>query len=190
MTIMATRRTINNLKFRRRREAKTRYKKRVALVTGGFDRLVVRKTNRIIIGQVVRYNEKGDVTLARADSRELAKMNWPGRANRATAYLTGMLLAKKLKDKSECILDIGLNSPVKNAIPFVFAKGCVDAGMKVRGDFKIDENVYDYSRIAKYAKELNGSKKSQFAAYTKANVKLDEMPKMFAAVRDKIKSMN
>ncbi len=179
------RRVIKALKFRRRREAKTRYKKRLGLVSGGYIRLVVRKSNRRILGQLVQYAEKGDLIIASADSSELSKMNWPARANRSTAYLTGVLLAKKAKQKEECVLDIGLASPVKDSIPFIFAKGCVDGGMKVRGDFKTEEKMYNYAPIAEYAKQMNGGS-TQFTAYKKTNVKVEELPKLFASVKDRI----
>ena len=88
------------LDFRRRREALTDYKRRLALVKSGMDRVVVRKTNKRIIGQIIRFNEKGDVVLSSADSNELRKAyGWPSRRNKSTAYLTGLLLAKKAKVK-------------------------------------------------------------------------------------------
>src|SRR5271168_3913739 len=103
-----------SIKFRRRREAITNYKRRLELVKSGLDRVIVRKTNKRILSQVARYTVKGDIILAQANSNELEKFNWPGRSNRATAYLTGLLLAKKYKEagKTDHILDIGLASPV------------------------------------------------------------------------------
>jgi len=99
---------MKELPFKRRRLGLTNYKKRIALVKSGLDRVVVRKSNRNIIGQVVRYNEKGDLVLAHVNSKELLKYNWPVRANKPTAYLTGLLLAKKYKQDEELVLDIGL----------------------------------------------------------------------------------
>ena len=66
-----------SMKFRRRREAITNYKRRIELVKSGLDRVVVRKTNKRILSQVARYTEKGDIILAQANSNELAKFNWP-----------------------------------------------------------------------------------------------------------------
>ena len=42
---------INDVKFRRRREGITNYKKRLALVKSGLERVVVRKTNKRIMGR-------------------------------------------------------------------------------------------------------------------------------------------
>ena len=89
-------RAIKEVKFRRRREGVTDYAKRLALVKSGLERVVVRKTNKRVLGQVIRYEEKGDKVIASAESGELAKKyGWPSRSNRPTAYLTGLLLARK-----------------------------------------------------------------------------------------------
>lgn len=188
------RRKILEIKFRRRREAKTDYKKRLALVKGGMARVVIRKTDRRIIGQVIRYDAKGDVVTYSADSNELKGMGWPSRSNRSTAYLTGMLLASKInaKDKgNEFVLDIGLSSPVKNSIPFVFAKGCVDNGMKLKGKFEMDEKVYDFSMTAKYAEELKksnaGAYNRQFGGYLKEKTAPEDMAKHFTAAKEKVR---
>ncbi|MDE1855997.1 MAG: 50S ribosomal protein L18 [Candidatus Micrarchaeota archaeon] len=187
---------IKELKFRRRREAKTNYAKRLALVKGNMERVVIRKSNRKIIGQIIKYNEKGDVVLYSADSAELKKIGWPSRSNRATAYLTGMLLASKLNDsdrKKEHILDIGLSSPVSNSIPFVFAKGCIEGGMKVRGHFEIDESFYNGTLTAKYSDELKKNEqeryKAQFGGYIEEKITPDAIPKLFAEAKEKIKSI-
>jgi large subunit ribosomal protein L18 len=185
------RRTVKELKFRRRRGAATNYKKRFALVKSGINRIVVRKTNKRVIGEIVGYEEKGDKVLAYADSNELKKYNWPSRSNRPTAYLTGMLLAKKAKAlaKEELILDIGLSSPVVNSVPFVFAKGCADGGLKVRSNLKIDEKVYNYSNTT-YAKELKEKNpeayKKQYSEYLKNNIQVDALHSLFNQVKEKI----
>lgn len=185
-------RIVKNVKFRRRRSAVTDYKKRLSLVKGSIDRIVVRKTNKRILGQIVRYTEKGDMTSASVDSNELSKFKWSPRSNRATAYLTGLLLAKKVgkdEQQKEHILDIGLSSPVKNSIPFVFAKGCADGGMKLRGTFQIDENVYNYSN-SKYASELKQKDSQryqrQYGKYLKQGSSPELLGKAFAEAKGMI----
>ncbi len=179
------------LDFRRRREALTDYKKRLALVKGGHDRVVIRKTNRRIIGEIIRYQENGDVVVAYADSINLArKYGWPSRSNRPTAYLTGLMLAKVAKSKAngnDCILDIGLSSPVKNSIPFVFAKGCLDGGLKLRSGIEIKEDIYNYSNTeyAKTASESEGTVK-QYGKFLKDGIKLDSLGRMFEETKKKI----
>lgn len=181
---------INNMKFKRRRLGLTNYKKRLALVKSDSERVVVRKTNRRIIGQIVKYEVKGDAVVACADSNELMKnYGWPSRTNRPTAYLTGMLLAKKAKAKGEVILDIGIAAPVKNSIPFVFAKGCVDGGLKLKGNFEVDMKMLDAANIAKYAETLKKDQaafKKQFGGYAEKGVSPELLPKLFNEVKAKI----
>lgn len=182
---------ITNLKFRRRREAITNYKRRLELVKSGLDRVVLRKTNSRILAQVARYTPKGDQILAQANSNELAKYNWPGRANRPTAYLTGLLLAKKYANakKAEHILDIGLASPVKNSIPFIFAKGCVDGGMKLKANLELDEKTYDASNT-KFLAEMKSKHaekyKKTYSAYMEAGVDPEHLGKLFTEAKEKI----
>ncbi|MFH0922714.1 MAG: 50S ribosomal protein L18 [Candidatus Micrarchaeota archaeon] len=118
--------------FRRRREGKTDYVKRLALVKGGKTRLVVRKTNRSIIAQFVNYSEKGDVTVASATSKDLQKHGFVGKCNSPSAYLTGLLAGRKALKTGlkEFILDAGMQSATKGSVVFAVLKGAVDAGLK------------------------------------------------------------
>jgi len=68
--------------FRRRREGLTNYRKRRKLIISRKPRLVVRKTNKHVIAQVVVAKPQGDVTIAGADTRALAKLG--GKATRTT----------------------------------------------------------------------------------------------------------
>jgi large subunit ribosomal protein L5e len=95
-------------KFRRRRQGKTDYYARKRLVVNDKDkydskkyRLVVRFTNRRVICSVVYSTIKGDMTVAAADSSELKNFGLKcGFTNYASAYATGLLLARRLlKDK-------------------------------------------------------------------------------------------
>ncbi|MGC8547757.1 MAG: 50S ribosomal protein L18 [Candidatus Micrarchaeia archaeon] len=183
---------VKKLEFRRRREGLTDYSKRLALVKSGLYRVVIRKTNRRIIGQVIAYAPNGDRVLATASSAELAKLGWPSRANRATAYLTGMLLANKFKKQDkDAILDIGLSSNIKGSVPFAFAQGCVAGGMKLRGKFEMKESEYNLSNVANYAKLLSKEPEKlnkQFGAYMKAGIKPEQLPELFKSVVQKIKA--
>ncbi len=180
-----------SLAFKRRRKGLTNYKKRLALVKGGMERVIVRRSNRRIIGEVAMYSEHGDMITAYADSNELKGMGWPSHSNRATAYLTGMLLASKALKKSkdsEYVLDIGLSSPVKNSIPFVFAKGCIDRGMKLRSGVEIPDTVYDCSDTA-YAASLKkeiSKYERQYGAYIKAGKEPDKLNSLFNELRSKL----
>ncbi|MEM3201822.1 MAG: hypothetical protein QXS78_02600, partial [Candidatus Micrarchaeaceae archaeon] len=68
---------INSIKQRRRREGLTDYSKRLALVKSGMLRVIVRKTNRRIIGQIAKYREEGDSILKTVTSDMLSAYGWP-----------------------------------------------------------------------------------------------------------------
>ena len=120
--------------FRRRREGKTDYYQRTGLVVSDVPRMVVRKTNRHIIIQLVTAHMEGDKTLVAANSAELEKYGYKGStSNTPAAYLTGMLFAVKAKkaQQESAILDIGLNRATPGARVFAALKGAVDAGLDI-----------------------------------------------------------
>jgi len=120
--------------FRRRREGKTNYYQRTRLVVADSPRMVVRKTNRHIIIQLVASEMEGDRTLVAANSSELAQYGYKGSmSSTPAAYLTGLLFAVKAKKAqySGAVLDIGLNRATRGARVFAALKGAVDAGLNV-----------------------------------------------------------
>jgi len=120
--------------FRRRREGKTDYYQRTRLIVADAPRMVVRKTNRHIIVQLVVAEMDGDRTLVAANSAELETYGYQGSmSNTPAAYLTGMLFAVKAKKAGQdcAILDIGLNRATTGARVFAALKGAVDAGLEI-----------------------------------------------------------
>ncbi len=104
--------------FRRRREGKTDYYQRTKLIVADVPRMVVRKTNRHIIVQLVVAEMDGDRTLVSANSAELEKYGYKGStSNTPAAYLTGILFAVKAKkaQQDRAVLDIGLNRATPGA---------------------------------------------------------------------------
>ncbi|NYZ74772.1 50S ribosomal protein L18 [Candidatus Micrarchaeota archaeon] len=118
--------------FRRRREGKTDYEKRLALLKSRKTRMVVRKTNARVIAQFVEYDAKGDKTIASADSKELTKQGFPGKCNAPSAYLVGALAAKKASAKGvkDFVLDTGRHEITHGGIIFAALKGALDAGLQ------------------------------------------------------------
>lgn len=120
--------------FRRRREGRTDYRRRLALVKSGEHRMVVRKTLRNVTVQLVRYDETGDVVAAQAQATELADHGWTGYTENApAAYLTGLLAAKRAKEAGveKAILDIGRRPPVAGSNVFAALAGALDGGLKI-----------------------------------------------------------
>ena len=120
--------------FRRRREGRTDYYQRTRLIVSDVPRMVVRKTNRHIIVQLVTAEMDGDRTLVAANSAELEKYGYKGSTSSTpAAYLTGMLFAAKAKKAKQdsAILDIGLNRATPGARVFAALKGAVEAGLAI-----------------------------------------------------------
>lgn len=120
---------------RRRKESKTDYKSRFNLLKSEKPRLVVRKTNRYIIAQVVESDIARDKVIAQANSKELLSKGWPKEKSGSlkslqAAYLTGLMLGKKSKSK-ELILDLGLQRVVHGSRLLAVLKGAIDAGAKI-----------------------------------------------------------
>jgi len=119
--------------FKRRREKKTNYKRRLALLKSGTTRLVIRKSLSNISIQFINFVAKGDVTLATANSTELKKFGWNKTGNIPAAYLTGLLAGKKAKEKKieKANLDLGLQISTKGSRIYAALKGVVDSGVNV-----------------------------------------------------------
>ncbi len=138
---------IYRVKMRRRREGKTDYRKRLALLKSGMPRAVVRKTNKRIIVQFIEYHEDGDKILINVTSDMLKKHGW----NRSfksipAAYLAGYLAGKEAlkKNINEAVLDIGRHPAIGGSKLFAVLKGMVDAGVEISHS----EEVYpDEARI-------------------------------------------
>lgn len=120
--------------FRRRREGRTDYRHRAALLRSGVPRAVVRKSNKGMSVQFIEYRDGADFVVASAVSKELAKLGWklPGK-NSPGAYLTGLLAGTRAKEKGveEAVLDIGLREPTKGSLMFAALKGLLDAGIEI-----------------------------------------------------------
>lgn len=177
-------------KFKRRRECKTDYRKRLAMVKSGKPRLIARKTDRYIMAQVVNYFPKGDVVAASANSRELEKFGWLfGKKNLSAAYLTGMLVAQRAKKKniSEAIFDLGLQANAHGARIFAVLKGALDGGMKIPHDAEVIPKAERISgkHIENYAKAHPNSKQ-QFSEYAKKKISAENIPAAFENAKRKI----
>ena len=130
---------------RRRREGKTDYKLRLGLLKSGMPRIVIRKTNKYLIAQLVRTERARDYVITSVSSRQLVKgTGIEGSAKSIPlAYFTGLLLGKKIKKlkdwaSKEFILDLGMYRIIKGNRLFALAKGLIDAGLKVR----VDQNMF------------------------------------------------
>ncbi len=179
--------------YRRRRANLTNYLKRLGMIRGETPRLVVRKSGRHILVQVIKFSPEGDKVVALAHSSELTQHGWMPQSNAPTAYLVGMLAGEKAKKAGEkgVHLDIGMSTPTSGNIGFAAALGAKDAGLECPLDMKIDMGRVSGKHIADYAAKLKGEDAGkfarQFSKYMKASIDVTQLPKLFEGVKAKIK---
>lgn len=177
------------VKYRRRRELLTDYRKRLALVKSGLPRFVVRKSGSGIVAQIVEFGLRGDKTVSSAVSKELENYGWKGDlGNISAAYLTGLLLGKKCNVKDEIIMDIGRQHPAKGGRLFAALKGAIDAGLNIRGGkeaFPKPERISG-KHISDYCKKAGEKKGTLFSKYAKRGLDPEKLPEHFASVKESI----
>lgn len=179
------------VKLRRRREGKTDYQARKAMVICSRPRLVTRPSIRNINAQIIVAKQKGDLTLVAANSHELVKKyGWKApTGNIPAAYLTGMLVGLKAKAKgiNEAILDLGLINPTKGSRVFAVLHGVIDAGVEIpHGEEKIVKERAKGDHIAFYAKSLSGEQEeyaAKFSQYTAKGLAPEKVAQHFSEVR-------
>jgi large subunit ribosomal protein L18 len=133
--------------FRRRREGKTDYRRRLRLLFGRKNRVVVRKSNNYIRMQLIAADNVGDKTIVSAISSELQKYGFEGgKCSSPAAYLTGLLFGKRALAAGfdDGILDIGLVTPVHGSNVYAALKGALDGGLVIPHDpevFPTEERI-------------------------------------------------
>ncbi|MEK6983442.1 MAG: 50S ribosomal protein L18 [Nanoarchaeota archaeon] len=183
-----------SVQFRRKREGKTFYKKRMKLLLSGSYRFVVRKSSKNIQTSIIEYRDKGDHVLFTVNSKTLHKLGWKGNTgNLPSAYFTGILAGKKAIEKGikEVILDLGFNKSIKGSSIYAALAGAIDAGLKIPSNPKVlpTRDRISGAHIAKYAELLKNDKSKynkQFSAYIKRGIYPDDIVKHFDEVKGKI----
>lgn len=154
---------------KRRRLGLTDYRKRLKLVKSGLPRLVVRKTNKHIIVQVIKPKFGGDETILTVTSKKLKEFGWKASLkNTPAAYLTGLLAGLLIKSKiNKAVLDIGLHRPSRGSRVFAAALGFKDSGVDVPVGEEIlpDGDRIKGAHISSYYKSLkeSGAETTQFS---------------------------
>ncbi len=182
------------VQLRRRREGKTDYQARKALVASGKPRLVTRASIKNVEVQITIAKPKGDQVLAAANSRELIRdFGWKApTGNIPAAYLTGYLAGLKAKAAGieEAIYDIGLVAPTKGAKIFAVLSGVIDGGVEVpHSEEKLVKERIKGDHIAKYAKSLGAGSEEytkQFSQYTAQGIAPEKIPEHFNKVKTDI----
>ena len=146
--------------FRRRRKYKTDYKARARMLKGKIPRIVVRKTNRYIIAQIVQSQVAQDKVILNANSKELLKYGWPDSysvKNLKAGYLTGFLCAAKAKKEKidKAALDSGMIRSTKWNKVYSVVRGALDGGLHVPHSEEVLPKVEAiYEKQSKYPIDL------------------------------------
>ena len=136
----------------RRLEAKTDYKARLALLKSGIPRLIIRKTNRYVVVQVVISDVAQDKVVFGITSKSLLEKGWPKDKSGSlkslpACYLTGLMLGKMAKSKvGNAILDAGMNRNIQKSRIYAVLKGVVDSGLKVPHNEKVLPTLEEINR--------------------------------------------
>jgi len=170
---------IKIVNYRRKREGRTDYKKRLRMLISGISRIVIRRTNKNIVVQIVDYSDKGDKVLVTANSSELKKLGWKhATANLPAAYLTGMLAAQKAKHKNieKAIVDLGLQPPKAKSRIYAAVKGALDNGLNIPAS----EDAFPS------ADRISGKHIAAYASNGKFKVSPTDIEKSFNDLKNKL----
>lgn len=177
---------------RRRREKKTDYKNRYALLKSGKCRLIVRRHHNNIKLQAIEWKEDGDHTLAQVNSDDLEEYGWKGHSgNIPAAYLSGLLLGYKAKEEGieEMILDIGLQITSSESSIYASVKGVNDAGVDVPVGQEMlpDEDRIKGKHIEYIAENMDQStKEDQFSSIIDSGLDPENITENFEEVKENI----
>lgn len=183
--------------FRRRREGKTNYRLRRALVLSRLPRLVVRRTLKHVNIQIVKAETPGDKVIVSAHSRELVKTyGWQGNCgNVSAAYLTGLLCGFRavVHGVKKAVLDLGLQFPSRGARVFAALKGVLDAGVTVPHSESVlpDETRISGKHVVDYASQLSSNPdiyQQRFSNHLSRGLSPEQLSEHFSLIKEKIKS--
>ena len=180
--------------FRRKREGRTYYKKRIKILMSGKYRFVARKSLRNMQASVIEFNPKGDRVVITVNSKVLAKLGWKGdNGNLSSAYLTGFAAGKKAQEKGikEAIFDLGFNNSIKGSRFYAALAGAIDSGLRIPHDPEIlpPKERISGTHIAAYAQQLKSDKikyDRQFSNYLKRGLEPEEIVKHFNEIKNKL----
>jgi large subunit ribosomal protein L18 len=182
--------------FRRRRSGKTNFYYRKRLIFSKKLRAVVRSSLKHITVQIVQAELVGDKILSSTNTPDLVKtFGWKGATgNLPAAYLTGFLAGKKAlqQEIDQCVLDLGVATPIRGNRLFAALKGLIDAGIEIPHNEKIypSEERIRGEHVANYAKvrsELESPLPAeQFNLYKKRGLNPQELATHFEKVKEAI----
>lgn len=188
--------SVRRVAFRRRREGKTDYHQRRALIKSGAIRLIIRCTLNNCIVQFAKAEPKGDRIILSATSRELRNYGWKAPCgNISSAYLTGFLAALKAKKDglTDAVLDVGIKKPVAGSKIYAGLKGVLDGGINIPVSDEIfpDESRISGVHIVNYWNSIDDQteRERKFSIYLKNNLIPEKIPEHFEEVKKEIEKI-
>ncbi len=180
--------------YRRKREGRTDYNLRLKILAGRKPRVVVRRTLKHLILQVVDYTPTGDKVLVASHTHDLGQYGWKaGTGNIPAGYLAGLLLGVRAKKAgiTSCVADIGMHPAVHGGVVFAALKGCVEAGISLPLDDKVvpDQKRLSGEHISHWGKTVTSkpqSAKQHFREVVQKGLVLDQFGNHVAQVRKAI----
>ncbi len=181
--------------FRRKREERTDYHRRLKLLKSGKPRLVLRLTNRHLIAQMIDFDSSGDKVLFGTTSKILSKFNWHfSKNNISAAYLFGLYVGKLCQKHNviDFVIDLGLKKFQKKGKISAFLKGLADVGIETSHDTEVfpDEERISGKSIMEFAKSLKESDpdrfNKQFSAYVSQGLDVLKLSDTFEKAKTKI----
>ncbi|MCK4669723.1 MAG: 50S ribosomal protein L18 [Nanoarchaeota archaeon] len=182
------------IKYRRKKQGKTSYKKRLNMLKSGLPRLVIRISSNEILVQCIEYFPDGDRVVFACHSKQLQKLGWKAhRTNAPAAYLIGYLCGKKVKEqKKKLIFDTNKSNITKGSNVYAALKGVLDAGLDVIHSEEIFPKLDRISgkHIEEYANKIKGTDayNKQFSSYIKNGFSPEDIQKHFEEIKQKIDS--
>jgi large subunit ribosomal protein L18 len=137
---------MNRVLKRRRRECKTDYKARRIMLESGLRRIVIRRTNKYFILQLVDSVMAQDRVLLTMSSKKLLEYNWDGGKigslkSIPAAYLCGLLFTQKIKTgklgSEKIIVDLGMSRTLAGCKMFAVVAGLVEGGLDISANEKV-----------------------------------------------------
>ncbi|MBS3114613.1 50S ribosomal protein L18 [Candidatus Woesearchaeota archaeon] len=180
--------------FRRKRQGRTYYRKRLKILMSNKFRFVVRMALKNFQASIIEYSAKGDKVLFTIDSKALIKLGWKGdNGNIPSAYLIGALAGKKALERGvkDAVLDLGFNNSTKGSRLYAALAGAVDAGLNIPFNPEVlpSKDRISGEHIAKYAQQLESNEsmyKRQFSNYIKKGLNPVDIVKHFNEIKVKI----
>jgi large subunit ribosomal protein L18 len=161
------------LTFRRKREGRTNYKKRLSLLKSGKRRLIIRVSNRHVLLQIAEYSAAGDRVLLTVSSKALLKHGWTHTTKSVPAsYCAGFLLGRAAKERGigDAIVDLGLQKHLNGNRACAAIKGAIDGGLQV----PVGEDIFPSPERLR-GEHLTTAKKEEVAAFAaKLGIRLPE----------------